>query len=295
VAQLHVPGRDPAMRDVMPNVLGAAIGALAGAVPFLDVRRLGDRTGVRTAPWILIGSWLAYRLSPFVPSINLQEWKDSVKPLLREWPPAWLRVVHGAAAWAAVGWLWAAAPPRRLPVRWLPALVAATFGMQVLIVDNVVTPAHVLGAMIGLMVVPFVVRLPGRHAVAALLLAGAILLDGLEPFETGPVTGFEWLPFQGFLQGSMLINAQSLFEKAFFYGALVWFAREAGLRLGLAAGGAALLLAGIEGAQTRLPGHTAEITDPILSLLAGLFLHKADAPHAPPNPVESPQRRKEDL
>jgi len=109
VVQLYLPSRDPALRDVMPNVLGAAIGALAGGTPLFDVRRLGERKGIRAAPWVLIAFWLGYRLVPFVPSIDLQEWKDSVKPL-SDWSPfPWVGVVHDVAAWLAVACLWAAA------------------------------------------------------------------------------------------------------------------------------------------------------------------------------------------
>ena len=102
---------------------------------------------------------------------------------------------------------------------------------------------------------------------------------------------FEWVPFAGFLDGSMLVNTQSLFEKAFLYGTLVWLAREAGLKLGVAAGGTAVLLVAIEVAQTRFSDHTPEVTDPLLALFAALFLRIADAPRPPPNPVESQPRQ----
>jgi len=290
--QLYLPSRDPAvLRDVVPNIVGTVVGALAGMTPLLDVRRLGERGGTRPAPWVLVCFWLAYRLVPFVPSIDLQAWKDSLKPL-RDWRPLpWISVVHDAAAWTAVGCLWAAAPLGRLSVRWLPVLVLATLGLEVLIVDNRVSPGNVAGAALGLALSLVLARRPGPVAV---LLAAAILLAGLRPGE-GAAGGFEWVPFGGFLSGSMLVNAQSLFEKAFLYGALVWLAREAGLRLALAAGSTALLLAGIEVAQTGIPGHTAEVTDPLLALFAALFLWVADPPRPPSIPVESPQRSKEDL
>ena len=40
--------------------------------------------------------------------------------------------------------------------------------------------------MIGLLIAPIVVRLRGRHAVAAFLLAAAVAIDGLEPFAMRP-------------------------------------------------------------------------------------------------------------
>lgn len=294
VIQLWLPTRDPALRDALPNIGGAAVGALVGSIPFLDVRRL--RAGTRAAPWVLIGFWLAYRLSPLVPSIDLQEWKDSVKPLLQWSPFPWQGAFHDAAAWLGVACLWAAAPAGRFTVRWLWALALVTLGLEVVAVENVLSPGNVVGAALGIGLGALLAR---RPAPAALLLAAAIVLNGLQPFEWRAQAGrFEWVPFGGFLQGSMLINAQSLFEKAFFYGTLVWLAREAGPRLAVAAGGTALLLGGIEALQTRFSAHTPEITDPLLALLAALFLGLADrpCPPGPPNPLESRvERRKEDL
>ncbi len=287
-AQLHLPTRDPALRDALPNTLGAAAGAFVGAMPAFDVRRLGDRAGGRPAPLVFVALWLAYRLVPFVPALDWQEWKDSLKPL-RAWRPfPWIDTLHDAAAWAAVGCLWAAASVRRPTVRWLPALVAITLGLEVAIVDNWLSPAGVAGALLGVVAVAL---LRFRPAPVALLLAAALVLRGLAPFEARAAPrAFQWIPFGGFLRGSMLINSQSLFEKAFLYGALVWLAREVGLRLRVAAGGAAFLLFGIEAAQTRLVGHTPEITDPLFALFAALFLHLADPPRPPLNPVESPPR-----
>jgi VanZ family protein len=284
-AQLHLPERDPALRDALPNTLGAAAGALVGAMPLFDVRRLGDPSRARPAPPVLIAFWIAYRLVPFVPALDWQLWKDSLKPL-RAWRPfPWVGTLHDAAAWAAVGCLWAATPARRLTVRWLPALALATLGLEVVIEDNHLSPAGVAGAALGVVAAAL---LRCRPAPAAVFLVATLLLSGLAPFEAREAPrAFQWIPFGGFLQGSMLVNTQSLLEKAFLYGSLVWLAREAGIRLGAAAGGTALLLLGIEAAQTRFAGHTPEVTDPLLALFAAVFLRLADAPRPPLNPVES--------
>jgi VanZ family protein len=290
-AQLYLPTRDPALRDVLPNAIGVVAGAFAGAIPMLDARRLSGGARGRSAPLLLALCWLAYRLVPFVPSLDWQEWKDSLKPLL-EWSRLpWVDALHDAAAWAAVGCLWGAAPVGRLTVRWLPALVLATFCLEVVVVDNTLSAANVAGAALGLAAAALL-RL--RPAPVAVLLAAALVLRGLSPFEPRPEPqAFQWIPFGGFLDGSMLVNSQSLFEKTFLYGALVWLVREAGLRLAVAGGGVALLLACVEAAQTRLAGHTPEVTDPLLALFAALFLRAADPPRPPLNPVESRARKEE--
>jgi VanZ family protein len=297
--QLYLPRRDAALRDAIPNTIGAAAGALAGSIPFLDVRRLSEHKGLRAAPWVIIAFWLGYRLVPFVPSINLQEWKESLKPLRDEWGRlSWVDVLHDATAWASVACLWAAAPLGRVTPRWLFLLVGATFSAEVVIVDNVVSPNNFVGAGAGLLLWAVVARIPRREAAVALLLAASVVLSRLSPFEPSPAPRtFHWLPFAGFLGGDMFQNTSSFFEKVFLSGTLVWVAREAGLRLLWAGLATAALLGAIEACQTRLLGHTPEVTDPLLALLAALFVAVADrgAPASPAHPLESDAaRRKEE-
>jgi VanZ family protein len=64
-------------------------------------------------------------------------------------------------------------------------------------------------------------------------------------------------------------NLVDMFHKCFAYGALVWLLMRAGLRvLGATLATVALLLV-VELLQAWLPGKAAEITDPLLALVAG--------------------------
>jgi len=76
----------------------------------------------------------------------------------------------------------------------------------------------------------------------------------------------------------MYVNVQAICQKVFLYGSLVYFlwqtriGRTASVVLG------AVVLAGVESMQTYLVGHTPEITDPLLLVLAAftiLALRKA--------------------
>lgn len=101
-------------------------------------------------------------------------------------------------------------------------------------------------------------------------------MAGLAPFELRPApVAFEWLPFRGFLGGSMLADVSSLLEKFFNYGALIWLLGAGGIAAGrvpVAVSVAAVvgLTAGLEVAQTVIVGRTPEITDPLLALLIGV-------------------------
>jgi hypothetical protein len=93
-----------------------------------------------------------------------------------------------------------------------------------------------------------------------------LLVQGLWPLQWQQ-SSFYWLPFRGFLEGSMLLNFLSLLLKLYFYGALVWLIHRLthGSRLALVVPVTGTLL--VEMAQTRLAGHTAEIGDPLLCVL----------------------------
>ena len=65
---------------------------------------------------------------------------------------------------------------------------------------------------------------------------------------------------------------QILLEKLFYYGTAIWLLWRAGVRWTFAIGTVCALLTAIEIVQTRIPGRTAEITDPLLALMAGIGL-----------------------
>lgn len=288
VAQLALPSRDQNLQDVIWNSAGTAIGA-ALAVAY---GRLLPRAGVAApnlalVPLGLLAAFLVYRLIPFVPSIDWQLIKDSVKPLA-QW-----RFDPAAASRDFVSWVVAACllrnawPGSRLD-NWLPLLVAATFALEVLIVFNAVDGSDVAGAAAALVAWFVVLRPLPRHATAVtVILCASLLYSGLVPFSLRDSAGtFHWLPFHGFLGGAMYVNAQSAMEKVFLYGSLVFLVRRSvlGARAGL--GFAAALVLGIEIAQTMLDGHTAEITDPLLLVLAAVAMAALAEPRATATPAD---------
>jgi hypothetical protein len=106
---------------------------------------------------------------------------------------------------------------------------------------------------------------PAARWLFALTIAG-ICYGSLNPYMRG-ASSFQWLPFHGFLSGSMFVNLLSLLFKLYLYGALVWLALRATSRPW-----AALLIpvaatALLEITQTQVAGRVAEITDPVLCAL----------------------------
>ena len=262
IAQVWLPDRDPSLQDAVWNLAGAGLGVfaarrwrLSGTVP----------AHWRAAPALLIGCWVMYRWVPYLPSLDFQEIKDSLKPLLVTPDIRWPNVLHDAAAWIAVGHF-LGRDRRRLPL-----MMAIVFAGEVLIANNAVSLSNVAGAAAA---APVVLLGGARRPLpAALLLAAAIAVSGLAPFEfRGTPAPFHWVPFHGFLGGSMLVNAASILEKTFLYGSLLLLLVRAGLPRAAALAAGVTLAAAIEVAQTRFARHLPEVTDPLLVLLVGWLL-----------------------
>lgn len=280
VAQLYLPTRDENLQDVIWNLLGIIVGAVLGIPSRHFIRRAADQaSGLQLVPWILIGSWMAYRLIPFVPSVDFQSIKDSVKPLLEIGNLSLPSVAYTAVAWLVVGYLMDLGLRGKRLGRLLPLLVFGTFGLEILIVFNVLTPSNVAGGIIAI-ILHWAVFSRLRKVELPLLLCLLVSLawSDLAPFilRVDPIA-FNWLPFQGFLGGSMFVNAQSAAEKVFAYGSIVYLLLRMGAGGWISLLAATAWVAGIEFAQTYVVNHTPEITDPLLVIFAAVAIFAVES------------------
>lgn len=273
--QFYLPSRDENLQDVVWNAAGLAAGmimamliARTSTVPDL---RLGSMALV---PLALVSTWLSYRLIPFVPSLDWQSIKNSLKPLLIDVQISVGNVLHDVAGWLIVGYLLQHAQRDKKLDDWLPALIAGVLFLEVLTVKNTVSASNVLGATIAVLLWRGIVRGHRKQElILVCVLLVALLVFGLAPFvpRVSPAE-FGWLPFHGFLGGSMYVNAQSAADKVFLYGSLVYLLwrstinRASSLAIGFS------IVLSIEWAQLYFAGHTPEITDPLLVVFAALAL-----------------------
>jgi VanZ family protein len=278
VAQIFETRRVASLADVSYNGLGTlAGGALALA---LRSARHGfsrhplARLLAQPVPAALLLLWLGYRLAPFALTLDPGQWLASLAPLT-EAPDRWAS--PQAAAGYLVGWLVAARAlaelyPRRPPAVSLAATMAIVLVGTVLVSGKALDPNE-----LGAMAVALPLSLPLSRAspragagLLAALLATWILLTGLVPFDfrVDP-DAFGLVPFRDALTRYRSTNLVDMFHKCFAYGALVWLLMRAGLRvLGATLATVGLLLV-VELLQAWLPGKTADITDPLLALVAG--------------------------
>ncbi len=279
IAQLYLPSREASLQDVFWNLLGTAAGAGVSAVAGRYLLSSANRAPeARLVPSALIASWLFYRLIPFVPSIDLQSIKDSLKPLLLDPELNSVSVFRNTVAWIVIAYLLRYCQRERSLSRYLPVLILGVFSLEVLIIQNGVSASNVLGALLATLAwFVWLKRIPRPAGPIAAMTLLMLVVTGLAPFELREQpTTFAWLPFKGSLSGSMWLNTLSACEKFFFYGSVVYLLRRTRFNRILATAIGFLVVLLIEVAQVFLTGHTSEITDPLLIVVAALGVNALD-------------------
>ena len=295
VAQLYLPSRSATLVDVAWNT----VGLLAGCSVALPLRvhgtfARGGLADLRLLPAGIVAVWLAYRLAPFVPSIDLQLIKDNLKPLLLHPAPSVPGTLGDLAAWLTVALLLRHALPGHRGDLLMPLLAAGTLVAEVLIVFRDGISANNVGGAAAAIVAWFALLrwLPRPAPVVFVALAAAVVLSGLWPFQfsRSDSAPFHWLPFRGILGGSMWANVLALLEKTFFYAALAytgWLAFRSWI---LSACLGAAVVTAVEGLQRLQSGHVAELTDPLLVALACLLFAALAEPEPTKRDTARPAR-----
>jgi VanZ family protein len=258
MAQLFTPYRVCSLVDLTNNVIGSAVGVIAGLLfsRIVDLPEIRIRDRVAVA---MLFCWVSFLLFPLFPDLSL----PVLRAKLVTFPVApWIdpiAILVTTAAWFAAARFLKAAGARPYALFAMLLLVPAQFA----IVNHNPVPADFIGPALAVAASFFLSDRAG-----AILLLLAITIRGLAPFHfSGPAQSFLWIPFEGMLNAPWQDSIEILLGKIFQYGAAIWLLTRAGLGLLRATILVTLTLTGIEALQTQLPNHTAEITDPLLAVL----------------------------
>ncbi len=281
IVQLYIPARSPSLFDVYGNGAGFLMGfAVAVMIGGRQTNRLLDRHLFGSVALVLVGLWVSVRLLPFVPTIDWQSYKDAVKPLLLTPRFSGSEFLLSSICWMVFAQLGKSILGDRWRTAYLPLSIIMILSLEVVVVNNTVSLGDVCAGGVAVLVCLGASRqLQASGSVLAWTLLGSYTFSALFPFVTayGPST-FHWLPFTGFLEGSMLINASALSEKLFVLGAIFWLFSETRSLSLFKVTFVAFILFMVEVAQLWNEGSTSELTDPLLVLLIGyLFLRLRDA------------------
>ncbi len=274
-AQLYETRRVASLADLLYNAIGSFGGAwIALAVAATNQRLHASplagflRHPVATA---LLLSWVCYRLAPFAPVLDPGKWADAFQPLAGDdwWSP-------GAILPHAIAWLVLMPICERLAPERRFALVGSAMAIvligRVLFAGTALEAGEIAGMAVALALWYPLSHLPSERA-ASLVAAGLVALiavRGLAPFDFQVAQDrFAFLPFVESLAQYRAANLGDMFLRCFQDGALVWLLARSGLTVLAATALGAGLIFSVELLQTWLPGHTAEITDPLLALAAG--------------------------
>ena len=292
VLQLMLPSRDAAIGDIFWNIAGIAAG-IAMALP-RRVREAVLHQSVGQSQLIAVlflGCWLIAELAPFVPSLDLQSFKDSIKPLWQSSSFSMLALLRDSVAWIVIAYIAIRSLSPRTAWPLVVLAMCGTLLAKIVIVNNTLTPADVAAMPVALIGALVLRKQGSRQSITLIwLLAGYLVVSGLSPFSFHAAQDFQWIPFTGSLSGSMLLNLKALAAKAFFIGALIYLALDCGFTLKRTATVLAASLLALEIAQVWVGTHTPEITDAILVLFiasAFLALPGAGTPHIPSNAAGS--------
>jgi hypothetical protein len=208
----------------------------------------------------------------------LHKYWDAVKPLVLDPVLSPYGVFRYAVMWLTVAALLETVAGLRRSWLLLLLLTGVVFFGKIVILSTQLTLDEVTG--VGIAYAAWLLLFPLAQKQRALLVALALLvyvvLWRLEPFDFGPQQrAFSWMPFFGFVGGSIGVNTQSFLEKAFYYGSLIWLITEAGARLPIATTIVVLVLLVTSGLEVYLPGRSAGATDAWIALIIAVLVSLA--------------------
>jgi len=294
LTQYYDDGRQTAATDLYANVVGTTLGAIGGSLTGTDFRwPLLREIASNRVPALLLSAWAGYRLFPYVPTIDLHKYWDTLKPVILYPSLTGYDLFRYTAIWLTIGALIEAiSGPKRL---WLlfPLFVGGVLVAKVIMVDTTLATAEIAGAALAFCawsVLAVHVRL--RVVMIALLFCGYVIAERLEPFQFGGTAGsFSWVPFLGFISSSAEIGVLSFFQKFFLFGSSIWLLAKAGLRLRLSIAIIAAILFMTSYAEAYLPNRSAEVTDTVMALIIGaVFALIEKDTRRNDSPVKEPQR-----
>lgn len=278
ILQAFLPERVASWLDVATNVFGAGVGAVlatsAAMTHWLDrgwrrhpaLRLPGDRVA-----WLgiaALAAWGCAQLIPFVPSLDVSDWKAGLQPL-------W-RMLHGTrpvdlwhgAVYAAATAVLTITGASVLRIRNRSGVAAvcllAVLPLKVLVAGRQLSPEVLAGTCVGV-ALGVVLWASGRQRAlvgAALLIPVYIVAEGLHPGPPNTVLhAFNWIPLHAQLAEPSVNGLANLADAVWPPLALACLCLRLGIRsLWHLLPAVMLLLFAVEWIQLWVPGRYPDIT-----------------------------------
>jgi len=271
LAQFFDVGRVSAFSDFTLNVAGALVGAVIALL--VEVRLIKTTWPAGSGPAfarLLLMAWLGWRLYPYVPTLEIHKYWRSLKPVLFAQDINAHEFFRYTVLWLSVIILFQMGVRRSMGL--LLLAVFAFFAAKASIINQAISLPELLGATLALLLSPLVV---GRFSfigvpLTAVLLLLSLVLTRILPWEFASTPKpFQWIPFFGFLHGSLAVDLISFAQKFYLYGTVLLLLVRSGVWLSVAVGLECLILFGTSLLQTMMVSRSAEISDAVLALILG--------------------------
>jgi VanZ family protein len=289
--QILLP-RVPSRLDLITNTLGSLAGGVFGALTAADsairekawaLRRTWFITGRAANVGLLaLGLWLLSQWAPLVPSLDVDNLKNGLRPLWNS--------LRGASRFdlpQAVEYLLKVLGPglltatlthtRRAALFVWSAVVCVALVGKVPILTRQLSLEALVGAGIALVLLPLALRFVPLRVGALSLIAGAVSIKGLRPAVGAGSTDLHpinWVPLA--IHRLSLLDLVDLISGLWPFVALAYLTRllagrERPVAVALIGGSVTAVMAfGIQWAQQGVPGRFADMTD-VLVALVGWF------------------------
>lgn len=272
--QVYIPSRSPAIADVYWNMAGIVMGL--GLIKLIE-KYFPEFSiaGKDNIPLVLSLVWLLYLFFPFVPTLDFQEIKNSLKPLFLN--PTFQGDIF---ILGLTGWLFFARftkgffQHKLLDKYRLPVFAILSLPARLFILENNIDFSSAMAVFAAILIWPLLANIPlSTKKIITGFIAVTIVLNGLWSLDfTWYDLNFSWMPFSGFLEGSLFHNTRTLFLKIFLYASLIFLIKSGWPHLRLRGFMVFSLVFMIEIIQIFMTSHTAEITDPLIVLFLSFMM-----------------------
>jgi VanZ family protein len=306
--QLYLPGRVASLLDIVLNLAGTLGGALlatglrretpAGQRLFGLRQRYVQPGALGNLGVLVLVLWMLSQLMPLVPSLDLANLRQGLKPLWYTWhqnlPFYWLSMSSYALGIAGLGLLSERfLHPDQHRALLFGSVIVITLLLKIPVVSRQLSLEAVVGTCLGLLLFGLLRRLSATMTLyaAACLILGAVVSEALWVNATtagATSSDFHWVPFSQQLDHP-LIGLMDISHGLWPFLALSYLALlsqpKHPLVICLGGGvGVLMLTFGLEWYQQYLPGRVADITDVLIALLAWFlpWSYPACWPHRQP-------------
>lgn len=280
IAQAYLSPRVPSLKDLVLNVLGTSLGVIAGTgwtalSALLPIPSRSEAPRRDPAAIAVVALWIAWRLAPFIPRVDLGQLKRALQPLFD--PQLHLAAVGSYLCyWLIVSHALFSLTRRQVHVEALLILIAVVLMGRLLVGHQGFIPSELVALLLVLpgMILFDRIRTGPTQALLLVALSTIVLVERLFPFNFATTPGsFDALAPVHWARAGFPVHSPLLLQKLFVLAALWWLLRQLGAAprvVGIVLVGFVL---GIEILQLWLPQRQASIAEPLLALLVALTLN----------------------